>query len=170
MIYTLGHSRRSLEEFLGIMREYGIEVLVDIRRWPTSKLEHFKRERLEEALKGIGTSYVWLGHTLGGKLRPRKNSVNVCIKSPGFRAYCDRMLEPDFQEKACELVEMSKNKVVCIMCAEALPWKCHRWFLSDFLVFKGARVVHIIRLGVEREHKINKFARKTERGLIYDNC
>jgi len=169
VIFTLGHSSRSWEQFIGILKEYKIEVVVDIRRFPSSrKFPWFNKEFMEKELEKYGMKYMWKGEKLGGRLKPRKESRNVAIKSPGFRAYADMMQTDEFAKEVEKLIKLAKKKRICLICAEKLPWRCHRWFLSDFLVFKGEKIVHVIEKGKEMEHKLSKHARAEKGVLIYD--
>lgn len=132
-VYTVGHSNRSLEEFLKLLDKYGIGIVVDVRRFPSSRrYPHFRREELERALKEKNLRYVWLGDKLGG------------FRPGGYEAY---METADFKSgfsSLLRIVEESRGKRVAIMCRERLWFKCHRRFISDILVWLGYRVVHII--------------------------
>jgi len=131
-IWTIGHSNRSLETFLNLLNEHKIQVLADVRRFPTSKLEHFKREALEKWLPKQGIEYVWLGEELGGYRRG------------GYKKHMRTEL---FREGIKKLLEIARNKRTCIMCMEVNPKYCHRRFISAHLERKGVRVIHIINKG-----------------------
>jgi len=131
-IWTIGHSNRSLETFLNLLNEHEIQVLADVRRFPTSKLEHFKREALEKWLPKQGIEYVWLGEELGGYRRG------------GYKKHMRTEL---FREGIKKLLEIARNKRTCIMCMEVNPKYCHRRFISAHLERKGVRVIHIINKG-----------------------
>jgi len=131
-IWTIGHSNRSLETFLNLLNEHEIQVLADVRRFPTSKLEHFKREALEKWLPKQGIEYVWLGEELGGYRRG------------GYKKHMRTKL---FREGIKKLLEIAKTKRTCIMCMEVNPKYCHRRFISAHLERKGVRVIHIINKG-----------------------
>ena len=131
-IWTIGHSNRSLETFLNLLNEHEIQVLADVRRFPTSKLEHFKREALEKWLPKQGIEYVWLGEELGGYRRG------------GYKKHMRTKL---FREGIKKLLEIARNKRTCIMCMEVNPKYCHRRFISAHLERKGVRVIHIINKG-----------------------
>jgi len=128
-IWTIGHSNRSIDSFLQILKGHQIQVLVDIRRFPTSKIEHFKREQLQKWLQEHDIEYVWLGSELGGYRRG------------GYRRYMKTKL---FREGIRKLCELAVNKRVCLMCMEINPKYCHRRFVSANLERKGATVIHII--------------------------
>ncbi|RJS69065.1 DUF488 domain-containing protein [Candidatus Bathyarchaeota archaeon] len=131
-IWTIGHSNRSLETFLNLLNEHEIQVLADVRRFPTSKLEHFKREALEKWLPKQGIEYVWLGEELGGYRRG------------GYKKHMRTKL---FREGIKKLLEIARTKRTCIMCMEVNPKYCHRRFISAHLERKGVRVIHIINKG-----------------------
>ena len=133
-IWTVGHSNRSIDAFLELLGEHGIQVLVDVRSFPTSKVEHFKREEMEKWLSEHGIEYVWLGKELGGYRRG------------GYKRHMRTKL---FREGVKQLLEVAKVKRTCIMCMEVKPKYCHRRFISAHLEMKGVKVIHII----EKEQK-----------------
>jgi len=129
IVYTVGSSNRKAEEFLNLLKIYGIKVLVDVRSFPTSKFEHFKRGILEEILLEKGIEYFYLGEELGG------------YRKGGYEKH---MVTEKFQSGLVELLRIAGLKQTAIMCAERFPWKCHRRFISQELEKKGWSVVHII--------------------------
>lgn len=131
-IWSIGHSNRDLAEFIEALRDANIEVLVDVRRWPTSRFPHFNREELADALAEHGIEYRWMGESLGG------------YRSGG---YARHMESEEFAEAIEELQELGRRWRTAFMCAEKLPWRCHRRFIADALVERGWRVVHIIEPG-----------------------
>ena len=131
-IWTIGHSNRSIEAFLELLREHSIQVLADIRSFPTSKIEHFKREEMERWLPENGIEYVWLGKELGG------------YRKGGYKRHMRTKL---FREGVKKLLEIAKQKRTCIMCMEKNPKYCHRRFISAYLERKGVEVIHIIEKG-----------------------
>ncbi len=166
-IFTIGHSNRSAEGFVELLLANGVGVLIDVRRFPTSKFPHFKGEYLRQILSEAGIEYYWLP-TLGGyRKKIMDDSPNRAIKSEGFRNYADYMLTFEFKQAIEELEEIAKAKLSAIMCAEKLYWRCHRKFISDYLTMRGWKVIHILN---ERkvEHEISKEARVLEGRLIYD--
>ena len=137
MFYTIGHSNLSIEEFIEQLKKFGIEVVVDVRRFPTSKHEHFKRENLEEFLKREGIDYVWLGKYLGG-----------------YRGdYAKYMESEDFKRGIKELLKL-RDKKVAIMCAERFYMRCHRKYISEYLEALGFEVYHIQRGKAYRHKKL----------------
>jgi len=128
-VHTLGTSNHSIEEFLEILKNYKIEVAIDVRRWPTSKyFPHFKKENLEKFLRGKGVDYLHF-EKLGG------------YRTGGYEVYTKTK---DFKEALKELIKIAKSKNIAIICAEKLPWKCHRVFIARKLEEKEFDVVHII--------------------------
>ncbi len=167
VIYTVGHSRHGLEEFLTLLERHGIRLLSDIRRFPSSrKFPHFGKEALSEVLKARGIEYLGLPQ-LGGRRRPRPDSVNTALTSPGFRGYADHMQTEEFQEALSVLLEAARRKTTAVMCAEGLPWRCHRWFLADLLILRGFTVLHILPDGNLRPHRLHPLARKEGRWVVY---
>jgi uncharacterized protein (DUF488 family) len=132
VLWTIGHSNRSIEQFVALLEEHKIEALVDIRSFPTSKIEHFKREEMECWLPEYGIEYVWLGKELGGYRRG------------GYEAHTKTEL---FREGVEKLLEFARQRRVCIMCMEKNPKYCHRRFLTAYLERKGVEVIHILERG-----------------------
>jgi uncharacterized protein (DUF488 family) len=167
-IYTIGHSNRSLEDFLALLKEFAIQALADIRSQPGSrKFPHFNLENLEAVLPGHGVKYLWLPK-LGGWRKTRKgfDSPNVGLTSPGFRSYADYMAEAEFRKGVGELLVVASESKTAYMCAEALYWQCHRRLLSDYLVAQGMEVLHILGPKNLRPHKITEGALVTQQGNV----
>jgi len=166
-IFTIGHSNRKAEEFVELLIRNEIEILTDVRRFPTSKFPHFKGEYLRQILSESGIEYYWFP-TLGGyRKKIMDDSPNKAIKSEGFRNYADYMLTEEFKTAIEELQEIAVLRPSAIMCAEKLYWRCHRKFISDYLAMKGWKVIHILN-DRKVEHKISKEARIVNGRLIYD--
>lgn len=165
-VHTIGHSTRSLQDFLALLRAHRIEALVDVRRWPTSRrFPHFCRETLEASLREAGIGYVWR-QDLGGYRRPEGNSPNTGWKVGAFRAYADFMLTPEFDRIMDELQALALRCRIALMCAEAVPWRCHRQLVSDAFLVRGWNVRHITDRGCE-PHRLPKFARVDGTRIIY---
>lgn len=128
-IFSIGTSTRSLDEFVSLLRQYGIETVVDVRSFPTSRFEHFKRERLERTLPEFGFCYVYLGAELGGYRRG------------GYENY---MASPTYGEGLSRLAEIGRSSVTTFVCAERLPWRCHRRWIGESLTREGWEVFHIV--------------------------
>jgi len=139
VVYTVGHSNRSLEELLALLRKHGVEVVVDVRRWPkSSKFPHFNATQLKEVLEHEGFRYVWLGSELGG------------YREGGYERY---METEDFKRGLEALEALAREGVVAVLCAERLWFRCHRRFIADALVRDGFRVIHIVDEGRVYEHR-----------------
>lgn len=164
-VYTIGHSTRSLAELVGLLRENGIERLADIRRYPGSRrYPHFSRDALAVELPKAGIDYAHMPE-LGGRRKPRPDSPNTAWRNEQFRAYADYMATDEFPEAVDTLLR--SPKITAIMCAEAVPWRCHRNLVSDELLRRGIEVVHIIGPGATRPHEMNPNARVEGAHLIY---
>ena len=157
VIHTIGHSTRTSETFIALLKTHAIELLVDVRRWPASKRHpQFKREALAASLKENGIDYFWRGD-LGGFRKPAPDSPNSGWRVGAFRAYADFMLTADFERIMEEMQTLAGSRRIAIMCAEALPWRCHRQLLADAFLVRGWNVRHIMDDGC-REHKLPPFA------------
>jgi uncharacterized protein (DUF488 family) len=168
-IHTIGHGNRPIGEFIGLLTEAAIGCLVDVRAFPASRRHpQFSRGALEGSLTGAGIRYVWEGKSLGGRRKAAAESPHVALRSPGFRAYADHMGTADFRAGAERLLELANATHIAIMCAERLPWECHRNLISDSLVARGVRVLHLMGPGESREHALNPVARQDGERLIYD--
>lgn len=169
MIHTIGHGNRSIEEFIGLLREAGIGCLVDVRAYPASRRHpHFSQEALAKSLAEAGVRYVWEGKALGGRRKAGKDSPHVGLRNPAFRAFADHMATQDFRNGVARLIELACAAPAAIMCAERLPWQCHRFLISDYLVAGGHQVVHLISAGAQREHRLSAAARLRNGNLVYD--
>lgn len=169
MIYTVGHGSRSIGEFTGLLREAGIECLVDVRAYPASRRHpQFAREALERSLADAGIRTVWEGEALGGRRKADGSSPHLALKNAGFRAYAGHMETQAFREGLDRLVETARGLRSAVMCAERLPWQCHRNLIADSLVARGVRVLHLIGPGQASEHALSRLARIEGERLVYD--
>jgi uncharacterized protein (DUF488 family) len=169
-IYTIGHGNRPLEEFTSLLAAFGVRCLVDVRAFPGSRRHpHFGRSELEQSLPAAGIEYVWEGAALGGRRRPRPDSPHVAMRNASFRAYADHMESAEFDEGVERVLERAASLRSAIMCAERLPWQCHRYMISDYLVAHGVEVRHLIDRNPPRAHSVRAEARVQEDGrLVYD--
>jgi uncharacterized protein (DUF488 family) len=157
MIYTIGHSTRSFDEFLALLRREGVQQLADVRRFPASRrYPHFDRAALAASLASSGIEY---SHhpALGGRRAPRPDSINVGWRNAGFRGYADYMATREFRQALNELVELGWRAPTALMCAEALPWRCHRTLIADALLVRGLDVRHILD-ATTSPHSLTRFA------------
>jgi uncharacterized protein (DUF488 family) len=154
--YTIGHSTRELHELVSLLKENGVARLADIRRFPGSRrYPHFGREALSKSLPKDGIDYVHF-EDLGGRRKPLPDSPNKAWRNEQFRAYADYMATDDFRRAVDRLIDAEAT--TAYMCAEAVPWRCHRNLLSDELVRRGLEVVHILGSGSTRVHTMNEHA------------
>ena len=166
-IWTVGHSTRSGEEFVRILLENRIEVLVDVRTFPGSRrYPQFNRDALAEALKEVGIEYQHKAN-LGGRRTPRPDSHNTAWRNAQFRGYADHMETEEFKNGVRELLELSTGARVAVMCAEAVWWRCHRSLIADYLKAEGHEVVHIIDEKKTEEHPYTSAARVVNGRLSY---
>jgi uncharacterized protein (DUF488 family) len=160
-IYTIGHSTRSLEEFLSLLRAHGITRLGDVRTVPKSRRHpHFAGEALAMSLESAGIAYRHLP-ALGGLRKPRRDSKNSAWRHEGFRGYADYMESSEFENAISDLIawaDAAESRTV-IMCAEAVWWRCHRQLVADALVARNVSVQHIQTATSAPEHKLTEFAR-----------
>jgi uncharacterized protein (DUF488 family) len=167
-IYTVGHSTRSGDEFLELLATYGVTLLVDIRVAPSSRrFPHFSAAALEASLRAAGIGYLHL-RALGGWRRPRPDSVHTGWRSRGFRGYADHMETAEFAAALEEVLARARTDTVALMCAEAVPWRCHRQLVADALLARGVEVVHIRDRTRSEPHRLTPFARVEGTRVVYD--
>jgi uncharacterized protein (DUF488 family) len=157
-VFTVGHSTRPLEEFISLLRAHGIRRLVDIRTVPRSaRNPQFNRETLPKELERAGIEYRHLPG-LGGLRRPRRDSINRGWRNDSFRGYADYMQTEAFVENLESLIALSREAKVAIMCAEAVPWRCHRSLVGDALLARGVDVFDIMTPKSAKPHSMTSFA------------
>ena len=164
-IYTIGHSTRELIELVRLLKEHGVTRLADIRRFPGSRRHpHFSKESLEHQLPRAGIVYEHF-ESLGGRRKPQKKSRNMAWESEQFRGYADHMASDEFKTAVARLLD--GDRPTAVMCAEAVPWNCHRNLLSDDLVRRGIEVVHITAPGQSHRHQLSEMARIEGDCVVY---
>ena len=169
MIYTIGHGNRPLEELIALLQRFGIACHYDVRAFPGSRRHpHFGRSELERSLPRAGVAYVWEGAALGGRRKPRADSPHVALRNASFRAYADHMESGEFAAGVERVTARAAEQPVAIMCAERLPWQCHRYMISDYLVAHGVEVRHVIDESAPKAHALRAEARVSGDQLIYD--
>jgi uncharacterized protein (DUF488 family) len=167
-IFTIGHSTRSLEEFISLLQENKIEVLADVRSYPGSKrFPHFNKEVLAHTLEKENIEYVHLP-SLGGRRKVKPDSHNIAWRHEAFRGYADYMETNDFNQGIHELILLARKKNTAYMCSEAVWWRCHRSLISDFLKSKGWKVIHILGKGKIQEHPYTSAATIKNGKLNYE--
>jgi uncharacterized protein (DUF488 family) len=166
-IYTIGHSTRTIEQFIELLKAHGIEELVDVRTIPRSRHNpQFGREELAASLQQAGIAYTHLGK-LGGLRHASKDSVNLGWQNTSFRGFADYMATPEFTLGLDELKALAEQKTVAIMCAEAVPWRCHRSLISDALTIQGWQVRHIQSRKTANLHKLTPFLEVQDGKITY---
>jgi uncharacterized protein (DUF488 family) len=165
-VWTIGHSTRSADEFVSLLKSQEIDRLADIRTIPQSRRHpHFGADALAARLRGEDIHYRHFKH-LGGLRKPRADSVNTAWKNPAFRGYADHMQTPEFSSAVDELLDFADGGRLVVMCAEAVWWKCHRMLLSDALVAKHIDVGHILDVASLQPHRLTPFARIGDAGQL----
>ena len=166
MIYTIGHSTRELGEFLGLLAAHRVMQVVDVRRYPASRRHpQFARDALAAALQESGVGY---HHepALGGRRAARRDSANTAWRSAGFRGYADYMETPAFEDALARLRELARARPTAILCAEAVPWRCHRQLIADALVARGEEVGHILDVTRVDPHRLSAHAQMLPGGRL----
>jgi|SRR5580700_1049037 uncharacterized protein (DUF488 family) len=157
-LFTVGHSTRPIEEFIELLKAHGIERVIDVRTIPRSRHNpQFNSESLAESLRAAGIAYTPI-KKLGGLRRPRPGSINLGWRNSGFRGFADYMQTPEFEAALERAIKLAKTKTCALMCAEAVPWRCHRSLISDALVVRKFPVKHIVSGTRAQPHKITPFA------------
>jgi uncharacterized protein (DUF488 family) len=158
-VFTIGHSTRAWEAFVELLRAHGIERVLDVRSIPRSRHNpQFNRETLSAKLRGARISYVHL-RSLGGLRHARRDSPNMGWRNASFRGFADYMQTPEFEKGLQRLIKLAKKKKTAIMCAEAVPWRCHRSLIADALTARGIRAEHIVSGKRVRVHTLIPFGR-----------
>lgn len=169
IIWTIGHSTRSIEELIEILKSCLIELVVDVRSYPGSRrYPQFNIENLSLSLPQNGIEYIHKKE-LGGRRKPDKNSKNTGWKNDAFKGFADYMEAPEFKDAVRKLMELSLFQKTSIMCAEALWWRCHRSLISDYLKLNGWNVFHLISKNKVEEHTYTKPAKIKQGNLFYND-
>jgi uncharacterized protein (DUF488 family) len=159
LVCTIGHSNRSIEDFIELLRQNGIACLLDIRTVPKSRHNpQFGQDQLAASLAEARIEYRYQ-RGLGGLRHPRKDTQNAGWRNPSFRGYADYMQTEEFAANVDAVVELCRTRSCALMCAEAVPWRCHRSLVADALLVRGVRVDDIIDARQRRPHKLTPFAR-----------
>jgi uncharacterized protein (DUF488 family) len=168
VLYTIGHSTRTLDELIAALRAHQIQTLVDIRAFPMSRrLPQFNRDSLEQTLPPAAIRYLWMKALGGYRKKVFEDSPNIALRNQSFRNYADYMLTPEFARAASELVALAEHSRTAYMCAERLFFRCHRMMVSDYLTAHGHEVLHIDAEGPVKPHALMAEARIVDGRLIY---
>jgi uncharacterized protein (DUF488 family) len=167
ILYTVGHSNRMWEEFLALLQEHGVKAIADVRRFPGSRrLPQFNDGQLARELPAAGIAYVPFPG-LGGRRKADPDSRNNGWRNEGFRGYADYMQTEAFEAALRELIAQASGAPTAIMCAEAVPWRCHRSLIADAMLVRGWRVLDIMSATSAKPHKLTPFARVSGTEITY---
>lgn len=167
LIVTIGHSNRSLEEFIELLQLNDVQLVADVRTVPRSRYNpQFNRDTLPESLRQIGIGYQHMPG-LGGFRHTAADSVNTGWRNASFQGFADYMQTKEFEENLEKLIELAGAERVALMCAEAVPWRCHRSLIADALLIRGIRVEDILGKGERREHALTSWAEVHGTRIIY---
>jgi uncharacterized protein (DUF488 family) len=159
IVLTIGHSTRTIEEFIGLLQAHAVSRVVDVRTVPRSRHNpQFNHDLLPDSLKKAGLRYVHMPK-LGGLRHARRDSINVSWRNASFRGYADYMQTPEFEQSLEELIQLAKQERIAIMCAEAVPWRCHRSLIADALLIRGIRTEDIVSPTRRQVHTLTPFAK-----------
>ena len=167
-MWTVGHSNHPIERFLSILKAHRIERVLDVRRFPVSrKWPHFDAADLASSLSAAGISYVGMPE-LGGRRKPRSDSPHTAWRKDGFRGYADFMDTSAFAESLETVLSLARDRRTALLCAEALPWQCHRSLIADALIARGWEVREILNEKDVRARRLPGFARLEGTRVVYD--
>jgi uncharacterized protein (DUF488 family) len=157
-VFTIGHSTRTIDEFILLLKTYGVTLVVDVRTVPRSRHNpQFNKETLPNTLKPLGIKYIHMPD-IGGLRRPKHDSINLAWRNSGFRGYADYMQTKEFTDNLLKIIALARENCLALMCAEALPWRCHRSLISDALVVRHVKVEHILSATSCIRHELNEMA------------
>lgn len=167
-VLSVGHSNRSFDDFVELLRAHGVKRVVDVRRFPASRANpQFDKAALARRLPARGIRYRHL-EALGGRRKPKKDSPNRAWRNAAFRGYADYMETSEFRKALAALRALARKERTAFLCAEALPWRCHRSLIADALTAWGFDVEHLLSSTSARTHRRPPFARLRGRTLTYD--
>jgi uncharacterized protein (DUF488 family) len=159
VVLTIGHSTRTIDEFIRLLQAHRAKCVVDVRTVPRSRHNpQFSKDSLPGSLKNAGVGYVHVPG-LGGLRHAKRDSPNVGWRNASFRGYADYMQTPEFEQSLEELIRLAKQERIAIMCAEAVPWRCHRSLIADALLVRGIRTEDIMSPTRRRVHVLTPFAK-----------
>lgn len=166
-IFTVGHSTHPIDEFIALLEAHGVSSLVDVRTVPKSRHNpQFAQEELSASLAAAGISYRRMAD-LGGLRHSRKDSINGAWRNASFRGYADYMQTPEFGAAVGDLVQQAAMRPTAIMCAEAVPWRCHRSLIGDALLLRGVEVLDILSPTSAKPHALTSFAKVDGETITY---
>ena len=167
VLYTIGHSTHSIDEFVSLLRAHGVAQIADVRSIPKSRhCPQFNAEILGKSLRDVGIGYASI-QSLGGRRHARKDSVNAGWRNASFRGYADYMATVEFAGGLKELIDLASARPTAILCAEAVPWRCHRSLIADAMTVEGWDVQEIMSAAPARMHKLTPFLKVIDGNLCY---
>jgi uncharacterized protein (DUF488 family) len=166
-VFTIGHSTHPIEHFIELLQANGVAQLIDIRTIPKSRHNpQFNSDALAASLRTAHIRYVHLKE-LGGLRHARRDSLNLGWRNASFRGYADYMQTPEFEAALDRAIELAQARPTALMCAEAVPWRCHRSLVADALAVRGVQVLEIVSFSATKEHKLTPFARVRGTHITY---
>ena len=167
IVLTVGHSTLPIEKFLELLKAHGVTELVDVRTVPRSRHNpQFNKEALPESLAAVGIKYLHMPG-LGGLRHAERDSINTGWRNSSFRGYADYMQTPEFERSLEELIRLSNRDRIALMCAEAVPWRCHRSLIADALWARGIRTEDIMSPTRRQLHSLTPFAKVCGTTITY---
>ena len=167
IVLTIGHSTRTIEEFIALLQAHAVTRVVDVRTVPRSRHNpQFNRETLPVSLQPAGIGYVHVAE-LGGLRHTTRDSINIGWRNASFRGYADYMQTPEFQQAIDQLIQLANQDRIAVMCAEAVPWRCHRSLIADALLVRGIRSEDIMSATRRQVHVLTSFARVEGTQITY---
>ena len=168
-IYTIGHSNRSISEFISLLKQFSIHTLVDIRATPYSvRFPHFSQVALRESLNSNGIEYHWAGRLLGGNREASNLNLHPALDNDGLKGFAEYMETSQFEKAISQLMNLASRDKTAIMCAEKLASHCHRSLISDYLTLNSISIQHIVGPDQPETHELSPLARAESARLIYD--
>ena len=166
-IFTIGHSTRTIDEFVELLKTNGVTMLIDVRTVPRSRHNpQFNKETLPSTLISHGIKYIHMPD-IGGLRHPKRDSINLAWRNSSFRGYADYMQTQEFTDNLLKIIALARENCLALMCAEALPWRCHRSLISDALVVRRVKVEHIISATSCIDHQLNEMAHVEGNQITY---
>lgn len=167
IVLSIGHSTRTLEEFIGLLQAHGATGVVDVRTVPRSRHNpQFNKASLPVSLKNVGLGYLHMPR-LGGLRHPQRDSLNMGWRNTSFRGYADYMQTPEFEQSLEEFIRLANQERIVLMCAEAVPWRCHRSLIADALLIRGIRTEDIMSATRRQVHTLTPFAKVRGTTITY---
>ena len=167
VVLTIGHSTRAIDVFIGLLRAHGVQRLIDVRTIPRSRHNpQFNRDQLSPSLHRARMHYTYMPG-LGGLRRAQPGSANAGWRNASFRGYADYMQSPAFEDSLARCIDLATQELVVLMCAEAVPWRCHRSLIADALLARGIEAREITSRIRTRPHSLTPFARVNGRHVTY---